>query len=85
MNSVEALMCFTSGRRIEKNHYFEDGLVTDLWASACGLRKVVLTGADGLFAFGFLASRLPRCLLPLPIGDPLTCDGSLTAGKRAAA
>ncbi len=47
--------------------YFEGDFVPGLGASACGLRKVELTGASFLSAFGFLASRLPRCLLPLPM------------------
>lgn len=47
--------------------YFDGDFAPGLGASACGLRKVELTGASFLSAFGFLASRLPRCLLPLPM------------------
>ena len=47
--------------------YFDSDFAPGFGASTCGLRKVELTGAIFLSAFGFLASRLPRCLLPLPM------------------
>jgi hypothetical protein len=47
--------------------YFDGDFAPGFGASTCGLRKVELTGAIFLSAFGFLASRLPRCLLPLPM------------------
>jgi|ERR1700733_5400590 hypothetical protein len=56
------------GRRIFLAAGYLDGNFTPgFGASTCGLRKVELTGATFLSAFGFLASRLPRCLLPLPM------------------
>jgi hypothetical protein len=45
--------------------YFDGDFAPGLGPSACGLRKVEVLGASFLSAFGFLASRLPRCLLPL--------------------
>jgi hypothetical protein len=60
--------------------YFDGDFAPGFGASTWGLRKVELTGATFLSAFGFLASRLPRCLLPLPmivhptvILPPTTC------------
>jgi hypothetical protein len=47
--------------------YLDGNFTPGFGASTCGLRKVELTGATFLSAFGFLASRLPRCLLPLPM------------------
>src|ERR1700733_13798454 len=47
--------------------YLDGDFAPGFGASTCGLRKVELTGATFLSAFGFLASRLPRCLLPLPM------------------
>ena len=47
--------------------YFDGDFAPGFGASTCGLRKVELTGAIFLSAFGFLASRLPRYLLPLPM------------------
>jgi hypothetical protein len=47
--------------------YLDGDFAPGFGASTCGLRKVELTGATFLLAFGFLASRLPRCLLPLPM------------------
>jgi hypothetical protein len=66
-----ALRC-TTRRNTQSNFvcragYFDGDLAPGFGASAWGLRKVELTGATFLSAFGFLASRLPRCLLPLPI------------------
>jgi hypothetical protein len=47
--------------------YFDGGFAPGLGASACGLRKVEPAGVTFLSAFGFLASRLPRRLSPLPM------------------
>jgi len=46
---------------------YDGGFAPSLGASARGLRKVELTGATFLSAFGFLPSRLPRCLSPMPM------------------
>ena len=56
--------------------YFDGDLAPGFGASAWGLRKAELAGATFLSAFGFLASRLPRCLLPLPIIVHPTCHSA---------
>jgi hypothetical protein len=62
-----ALPVAALARLARRAGYFDSDFAPGLGASACGLRKVELTGASFLLAFGFLASRLPRCLLPLPM------------------
>ena len=47
--------------------YFDGDFAPGFGVSTCGLSKAELAGATFLSAFGFLASRLPRCLLPLPM------------------
>ncbi len=47
--------------------YLPGALGTGLRASACGFRNPALAGSTFLLALGFLASRLPRCLSPLPM------------------
>jgi hypothetical protein len=46
--------------------YFDGDFPPGFGASTWGLRKVELTGVTFVSVFGFLASQLPRCLLPLP-------------------
>lgn len=50
--------------------YFVGGFALSLLGSPCGRRNVEVAGAGFLSAFGFLASRLPCCLLPLPMIAP---------------